>query len=90
MGDSGEGLVDAEGRIQERMEEMQRERELKKGRVVRDPKLQREIDSLQLARTQLASQLEAATHAGRKAQLSHALAAIDGKLAAMNARLSSH
>ena len=26
MGDAGEGLIDAEGRIQERMEELERER----------------------------------------------------------------
>jgi len=27
MGDAGEGLIDADGRIQERMEELERERE---------------------------------------------------------------
>ena len=38
MGDSGEGLIDAEGRIQERMEELERERtRLQHGKVVRDP-----------------------------------------------------
>ena len=38
MGDSGEGLIDAEGRIQERMEELERERAQQQGgRNVRDP-----------------------------------------------------
>ncbi len=38
MGDAGEGLIDAESRIQERMEELERERTRQNhGKIVRDP-----------------------------------------------------
>ena len=80
MGDAGEGWVDAEARIQERMEELQRERGKKPGRVVRNPEVQRAIESLKLARTELERQLKASVHAGRKAQLTHALADVDRKI----------
>lgn len=89
MGDSGEGLIDAEGRIQERLEEVQRERELKKGKIVLNPAVQRELDSMKLARTQLDNQFQAATHPGRKAQLTHALADIDRKIDDLTLRLSA-
>ena len=39
MGDAGEGLIDADARIQERMEELERERVRQAhGRDTRDPK----------------------------------------------------
>jgi hypothetical protein len=81
MGDAGEGLIDAESRIQERMEEMQSERALKSGREVRDPELHRALDSLKLARTQLQRQLNATANAGRKVQLTQALAEVDRRMA---------
>ena len=37
MGDAGEGLIDAESRIQERMEELERERVQTPTPKVRDP-----------------------------------------------------
>jgi len=37
MGDAGEGLIDAELRIQERMEELERERTRKQIKAPRDP-----------------------------------------------------
>ena len=37
MGDSGEGLIDAEARIQERQEEMERARVHRQPKTVRDP-----------------------------------------------------
>ena len=37
MGDAGEGLIDAEARIQERMEDLERERAQKHNKTVRDP-----------------------------------------------------
>jgi hypothetical protein len=81
MGDSGEGLVDAEGRIQERMEELQREREQAKRPRVANPEQARQLESLKLARTQMSRQLEAATQPARKAQLTAALADIDRRIA---------
>jgi hypothetical protein len=80
MGDSGEGLVDAEGRIQERMEELQREREQAKRPRVANPEQARQLESLKLARTQLSRQLETASQPARKAQLASALADIDRRI----------
>ena len=80
MGDSGEGLVDAEGRIQERMEELQREREQAKRPRVANPEQARQLESLKLARTQMSRQLEASTQPARKAQLTAALADIDRRI----------
>jgi hypothetical protein len=81
MGDSGEGLVDAEGRIQERMEELQREREQAKRPRVANPEQARQLESLKLARTQLSRQFETVSQPARKAQLANALADIDRRIA---------
>ena len=53
MGDAGEGLIDAEARIQERMEELERERARKNNKTVGDPEQLRALESLRLARTEL-------------------------------------
>ena len=52
MGDAGEGLIDAESRIQERMDQLELERSQKLGRPVRDPERMRMLESLRLARTE--------------------------------------
>jgi hypothetical protein len=83
MGDSGEGLVDAEARIQERMEE--READRRRSGVpapVVDPEKARERESLKLAKAELTRQAEATTHPIRKQQIQAALAEIDRRLAA--------
>ena len=78
MGDSGEGLIDAEGRIQERMEELERERtRLQHGKVVRDPEKEHALESLRLARTELDRQLVATSHERRRAGIAQAIAEID-------------
>jgi hypothetical protein len=82
MGDAGEGLIDAESRIQERMEEVERERTRKQVKVVRDPEAVRAFESLKLARTELERQLEATTHERRKAQIRDAIAEVDRRIAA--------
>jgi hypothetical protein len=87
MGDSGEGLIDAEARIQERIEELQRERRATNKATTRNPEAQRELDSLKLARTQLERQLNTATHTSRKTQLMQAIEEIDRRIAATSARL---
>ncbi len=88
MGDSGEGLIDAESRIQERMEELARERDQKKaGKVVRDPEKVRALELLKLARTELERQWNTTAHAGRKVQLGSALEDIDRRIAEARARL---
>jgi hypothetical protein len=81
MGDAGEGLIDAEGRIQERMEELERERQQQHGgKVVRDPEKVRALESLRLARTELDRQLAATTNERRRAQIAEAIAEIDRRM----------
>jgi len=88
MGDSGEGLVDAEARIQERMEEMARERAERQRKTVRDPARVHELESLRLARTELARQFDATTNEQRRAHIKQALEEIDRRAAAATAALS--
>ena len=87
MGDSGEGLVDAEAKIQERMEELQNSREQARKPKVRNPERVRKIESLKLARKDLNRQLEAATHPTRKVQLSNTISEIDRQIAALTAAI---
>ena len=85
MGDAGEGLVDAESRLAERMEE--REQERRKARQARggvDPERVRQVESLRLARLELSRQLEATTHDVRKQQLTQAIAEVDKRLAELS------
>ena len=77
MGDSGEGLVDNEARIQERMEELQRSRDQARKPAIKNPRLLQQIESLQLARKEMARSLENATHDARRKQLVAALAEIE-------------
>ena len=85
MGDSGEGLVDAESKIQERLEELQRSREQARKPAVTNPEQVRRIESLTLARTGLIHQLEVATNPVRKTQLTDAIAEIDRQIASLAA-----
>ena len=87
MGDAGEGLIDADSRIQERMDELARERAEKAAGDVRDPDAVREMESLRLARTELERQLEATTHERRRAQLAQALEEISKRTTAVELRL---
>lgn len=87
MGDAGEGLVDAESRLAERMEE--REQEKRMGRLGSksvDPEVTRQLESLRLARTEMARQLEVATHDARKQQIGHAIAELDRRMADLRKR----
>ena len=80
MGDAGEGWVDAESRIQERMEELQQEKNQKGGRVVRNPELQRALESLKMARADIQRQLTATKYDARRVQLEQALEEIDRRI----------
>jgi hypothetical protein len=80
MGDAAEGLIDADSRIQERMEELQRERAQKTLRPIRDPERLRMRESLRLARTELERQFEATTHERRRAQLQQAIEEIKRRM----------
>ena len=81
MGDSGEGLIDAESKIQERMDEMKASREQAKKPSRGNPEQMRQLDSLKLARTQMTRQLEGATHEGRRKQITDAITDIDLRIA---------
>jgi hypothetical protein len=86
MGDAGEGLVDAESRVQERLEELAREREERpRARDVRDPETIRAIESLRLARLELERQLSATTHERRKSMLRDAITEVEKRIAAAEA-----
>lgn len=89
MGDAGEGLIDAEGRIQERMEELAQERSNTRLKKVKDPEHVRALESLRLARTELGRQLASATHEGRRAQLSDAISEVERRIVEATARLAS-
>jgi hypothetical protein len=84
MGDAGEGLVDAESRLAERMEEREQEkRQARLGPSTVDPERTRETESLRLARTEMQRQLDLTTHEVRRAQLAQALSEIEKRLKAL-------
>ena len=85
MGDAGEGLIDAEARLQERMDELEEARKVAKDRGPKvDPEYARQVESLRLARAELQRQLEVTTHAVRRDQIGQAVAEIERRLADMN------
>jgi len=84
MGDAGEGLVDAESRLAERMEERDQERRnARQSAKGLDPERVRQMESLRLARTEMQRQMETTAHAARKQQLAQAIAEVDKRLAAL-------
>lgn len=90
MGDAGEGLVDAESRLAERMDE--REDEKRKTRQAGkggDPERIRQVESCRLARTEMQRQLELATHEARKQQLAAAIAELDRRINQLSAPTST-
>ena len=89
MGDAGEGLVDAEARVQERLDELARERSERKTQVVRDPEAVRALESLRLARAEFERQLEGTVHDRRRAQLTQALDEDDRRIATIKIKLRS-
>ena len=89
MGDAGEGLIDQDSRIQERMEELERERAKSKLKDVRNPEALRALESLKLARTELERQLASTTHERRRDSIGQAMAELDRRIVETNARLSA-
>ena len=89
MGDAGEGLIDAESRIQERMEELERARTEAERQDIRDPEVTRTLESLRLARAEFERQLEATTHERRRAGIKEAIAEVDRRIADAEARLKA-
>jgi hypothetical protein len=85
MGDAGEGLVDAESRLAEQMDEREQERQLRRTVVLTgDPEQARELKSYRLARTELQRQLELTNHEVRRTQLGEALAELERRIAELS------
>ncbi len=85
MGDAGEGLIDADSRLQERMEELEESRKAAKNKKPQeDPERVRTRESLRLARTELQRQLELTGNAARRAQISQAVAEIEKRLTSLS------
>jgi ABC-type phosphate transport system auxiliary subunit len=87
MSDAGEGLIDADSRIQERMDELARARAEKQAVEVRDPDAVRELESLRLARIELERQLDGTTHDRRAAQLKQAISELDKRSQALKKKV---
>lgn len=79
MGDGAEGLVDAEARIQDRLDELEQQRATRRRRL-KDPELARELESLRLARAEANRQAEATAHPVRREQLRQAMAELDRRI----------
>ncbi len=81
MSDSGEGLVDAEARLQERLQEREDEKKRLAATVKEiDPERRRQLESLRLARAELVRQAEVTQHPVRKQQIAQAIAELDRRL----------
>ncbi len=89
MGDAGEGLIDADARIQERMEELALSRAKGRKQAVKNPEQVRQLESLKLARAAAVRQLAGATHEQRKTQLNAALVDLDKQIKAAQAALET-
>ena len=83
MGDSGEGLVDAEARFQEKQAEREAEKTRRdaKAAATADPDRDRAVRSLNLAKVELQRQAESTQHPVRLAQIREALSEIDRRIA---------
>lgn len=91
MADAGEGLIDAQNRIQERMDEREEERARRASRrSEQDPEKLRRAESLRLAQTELARQLANTTHSARRQQLTSALAELEKQLKALGVSSAAH
>jgi transposase len=88
MGDAGEGLIDADARIQERMEELERERAVSKAAPRRNPEQLQALESLRLARLDVERQLAATPDERRRAMFAQALGEIDRRMAELNSGLA--
>ena len=85
MGDAGEGLIDADARIQERMEELERERtESRRKAGTKNPEQAQALESLRLARLELQGQLAATTHERRRTQINQALEEVGRRMKEMS------
>lgn len=86
MGDSGEGLVDANSRVEERIEETKEsQRIVGREKAQPDPERIRTLESLRLTKVDLERQLSRTTHQVRRGHLETVLADIDRRLNELHA-----
>jgi hypothetical protein len=83
MSDAGEGLVDAEARLQEQLDAREHERRRRGLAAGVDPEKLRAQESLRLAKTELTRQVANAQHPIRREQLDAAIAELDRRLASL-------
>ena len=81
MGDAGEGLVNAEDRLQERLAESQRAGRTGKSRTPEEAERERKLNTLRLARVELERQAAATQNPVRREQIRQAVADIDRRVA---------
>jgi hypothetical protein len=87
MGDSGEGLVDNEARIQERMDQLKADRDTAKKPKLKNPEQIRKLESLRLARIEMDRQLQNSTNPARKNQIQKAIEDLDRQLEELRLRM---
>jgi hypothetical protein len=83
MGDGAEGLIDAQARIQDRLDELEQQR-TRPFRIVRNPERDERLQSLCLARTELGRQSGVTGNPVRLQQLSLAIAELDRRIAELS------
>lgn len=83
MGDAAEGLIDADLRIQERMEELEQGVARPRRLAPRSDPARSELESCRLAQIELRRQFETVTHPARKEQITAALAELDRRMQAL-------
>ena len=83
MGDGAEGLIDAQAKIQDRLDELE-QRLSRPARFVKDPVRDERLQSLRLARTELQHQSGATAHPVRCQQLALAIAELDRRIAELS------
>jgi hypothetical protein len=85
MGDGAEGLIDAQSKIQDRLDELEEERR-RPNRFVGNPEREQRLQSLRLARAELLRQSDVSTHPIRREQLALAIAELDRRIAELTTR----
>ncbi len=80
MGDGAEGLIDAQAKIQDRLDELEQQR-TRPFRIVGNPEREQRLQSLRLARTELQRQSDVTAHQVRRQQLSLAIAELNRRIA---------
>ncbi len=85
MGDGAEGLIDAQSKIQDRLDELE-ERRTRRVRVVGNPEREQRLQSLGLARVELVRQSDVSRHPVRRQQIALAIAELDRRIAELGTK----